>query len=197
LFTWFDPDKERQAAESLIDAGAGVVITSADGTGPVQLAGERGKWGIGYDSRNACEVDTARCLTVPYWNWGPEYVTLVQSMIDGTFQGDDIYFDADSGSLGVLGFMEGETPAAGVPAEVIPQVQELLANMESGEMNRFTIFTGPINDNKGNEIVPAGVSLTQSDLEGLQGIEGREDCTICMNWLVEGVVPDAEIPQSN
>jgi basic membrane protein A len=29
----------------------------------------------------------------------------------------------------------------------------------------------------------------------LQGIPGREDCTICMNWLVEGIVPDAEIPQ--
>jgi basic membrane protein A len=195
LFTWFDPDKERQAAESLIDAGAAVVITSADGTGPVQLAGERGKWGIGYDSRNACEVDTERCLTVPYWNWGPEYVMLVQSMIDGTFVGDDIYFDVDSGSLGVLGFMEGETPAPGIPAEVIPQVQELLAQMQSGEMDRFTIFTGPFNDNKGNVIIPEGVSLTQSDLEGLQGIEGREDCTICMNWLVEGVVPDAEIPQ--
>jgi basic membrane protein A len=195
LFTWFDPDKERQAAESLIDAGAAVVITSADGTGPVQLAGERGKWGIGYDSRNACEVDTERCLTVPYWNWGPEYVMLVQSMIDGTFVGEDIYFDADSGSLGILGFMEGETPAPGIPEEVIPQVQELLAQMQSGEVNRFTIFTGPINDNKGNVIIPEGVSLTQSDLEGLQGIEGREDCTICMNWLVEGVVPDAEIPQ--
>jgi basic membrane protein A len=195
IFTWFDPDKERQAAESLLEAGAHVVITGADTTGPVQVAGERGKWGIGYDSRNACEVDPEHCLTVPYWEWGPEYTRLVQSMIDGTFKGEDIYFDVDSGSLGLLGFMEGQTPQPGVPAEVIPTVQELLGKMLSGEMNRFTIFTGPIRDNKGNEIVPAGVSLTQSDLEGLQGIPGREDCTICMNWLVEGIVPDAEIPQ--
>jgi basic membrane protein A len=134
-------------------------------------------------------------LTVPYWNWGPEYVRLINSMIDGSFVGEDVYFDVDSGSLGLLGFMEGETVASGVPEDVIPLVQETLAKMQSGEMNRFSIFTGPINDNKGNEIVPAGSSLTQSDLEGLQGIEGREDCTYCMNWLVEGVVPDAEIPQ--
>jgi hypothetical protein len=26
------------------------------------------------------------------------------------------------------------------------------------------------------------------------GIEGREPCTICMNWLVEGFDPTAEIP---
>jgi basic membrane protein A len=83
-----------------------------------------------------------------------------------------------------------------VTEDVIPLVQETLAKLQSGEMDRFSIFTGPINDNKGNEIVPAGSSLTQSDLEGLQGIEGREDCTYCMGWLVEGVVPDAEIPQS-
>ncbi len=197
IFTWFDPDKERQAAESLIEAGADVVITGADTTGPVQLAGEKDKWGIGYDSRNACEVDTERCLTVPYWNWGPEYVRLINSMMDGSFTGEDVYFDADSGSLGLLGFMEGETVAPGVTEDVIPLVQETMAKLQSGEMNRFTIFSGPINDNKGNELVPAGASLTQSDLEGLKGIEGREDCTYCMNWLVEGVVPDAEIPQGN
>jgi basic membrane protein A len=82
-----------------------------------------------------------------------------------------------------------------VPESIIPQVQEVMAQMQSGEMDRFDVFTGPINDNQGNVVVPEGVSLTQSDLEGLQGIEGREDCTICMSWLAEGVVPDAELPQ--
>jgi basic membrane protein A len=199
LFTWFDPDKERQAAESLIEAGATVVVTGADTTGPVQVAGERGVWGIGYDSRNACAVDTEHCLTVPYWNWGPEYVSLIQSMMAGEFTAEDIYFDVDSGSLGLLGFMEGQTPAPGVPASVIPQVQELLAQMEAGEFTRFDVFTGPINDNKGVEFVPAGSSLSQSDIEGLDekaaADTGREACTYCMNWLAEGVSPDAEIPQ--
>ena len=122
IFSWFDPDKERQAAESLMEAGASVVVTGADTSGPVQVAGEKGKWGVGYDSRNACSVDTEHCLTVPYWNWGPEYVDMVQAMMDGSFKADDIYFDVDSGSLGLLGFMEGETPAPGVTEDVIPLV---------------------------------------------------------------------------
>jgi len=199
IFTWFDPDKERQAAESLMEAGASVVVTGADTTGPVQVAGEKGQWGIGYDSRNACEVDPEHCLTVPYWNWGPEYVELINQMMAGEFKAEDIYFDADSGSLGLLGFMEGQTPAPGVPEEVIPQVQEVLAKMLAGEFTRFDVFTGPINDNKGAEFVPAGSSLTQSDLEGLDetvaAATGREACTYCMSWLAEGVSPDAEIPQ--
>ncbi len=194
-FSWLDPNLERESAESLIDAGAGVVITGADTTGPVQVADERGAFGIGYDSRNACAVAPDSCLTVPYWNWGPEYVRLVQSMMDDTFKGEDIYFDADSGSLGLLGFVEDQTPQPAVPASVVPMVQEVLAKMVSGEMDRFDVFTGPINDNKGNIIIPEGVQLTQSDLEGLKGIPGREDCTICMSWLAEGVAPDAEIPQ--
>ena len=132
---------------------------------------------------------------MPYWNWGPFYVELVDSMMDDSFVGDDIYFDVDSGALGLLGFMEGQEPAPGVPESVIPQVQEMLAKMQAGEITRFDIFTGPILDNKGEVIVPEGVTLTQSDLEGLSGIPGREDCTICMSWLAEGIVPDAEMPQ--
>lgn len=194
-FSWFDPTLERESAESLIDAGATVVVTGADTPGPVQVAGERGVWGVGYDSRNACTFDEEACLTVPYWNWGPEYARIVESAMDGTFVGQDIYFDADSGSLGLLGFGEGQTPQAGVPESVIPAVQELMAQAVAGDFNRFSVFTGPINDNKGNVIVPEGVTLTQSDLEGLVGIEGREDATIGMSWLAEGVVPDAELPQ--
>ncbi len=71
IFSWFDPSQERQAAESLLAAGADVVITGADTTGPVQVAGEKGKYGIGYDSNNACDVDPQHCLTVPYRNWVP------------------------------------------------------------------------------------------------------------------------------
>ncbi len=195
IFTWFYPDLERQAAESMFDAGASVVITGADTPGPVQVAGERDLWGVGYDSSNACDVDPEHCLTVPYWNWGPEYVHLVEQMMAGEFTGADIYFEVDSGALGLLGFMDGQEPQPGVPESVIPQVQEILGKMEAGEFTRFDIFTGPIKNNKGEEIVPEGVTLTQSDLEGLSGIPGREDCTICMSWLADGIVPDAEIPQ--
>lgn len=194
-FSWFDPSLERESAESLIDSGATVVVTGADTPGPVQVAGERGVFGIGYDSRNACSFAPEACLTVPYWNWGPEYARLIQTMIDGTFVGEDVYFDVDSGSLGLYGFMEGEEIPAAVPADAIPWVQEKLAQMQAGEFDRFDIFTGPINDNQGNVIIPEGVSLTQSDIEGLVGVEGREDCTICMGWLAEGVVADAQIPE--
>jgi basic membrane protein A len=204
IFTWFDPVKEREAGESLMDAGATVIITGADTAGPVQAADERGLNGIAYDSENGCFGLESSCLTVPYWNWGPVYVDIVKRVQEGTWTPEDYYGSTADGMLGLYGFMEGQTPYPSVPASVIPQVQEVLGQMQAGSFNRFSIFSGPIKDNKGNEVIPAGTSLTQSDLEGLSegymsafSITGREPCTICMGFLVEGFDPAAEIPPLN
>ncbi len=204
IFTWFDPVKEREAAESMLDAGATVIITGADTPGPVQAAGERGFTGLAYDSSNACLGLEAVCLGVPYWNWGPIYADIVNGVRDGTWVPEDYYGSTADGLLGFYGFMECQEPYPSVPASVIPEMQDVLGQMQAGTFNRFTMFTGPINDNQGNEVIPAGVSLSQSDLEGLSegymsafSIEGREPCTICMGYLVEGFDSTAEIPPLN
>ncbi|MFV1858865.1 MAG: BMP family ABC transporter substrate-binding protein [Anaerolineales bacterium] len=199
IFTWFDPDKEIQAGESLLDAGATVVVTGADTPGPVQAAGERGLWGIAYDSNTSCDADPEACLTVPYWNWGVAYVEFIEEVQAGTWTPSDWYPGAESGIVGLLGLTDGEFPDA-VPEWVIPLVEEKWAEMQSGEFDRFDLFTGPIYDNKGNLVIGEGVVPTQEDLEGLDqatidsfGLD-REPCTICMNFLVEGFLPEAEIP---
>jgi basic membrane protein A len=186
--SWFDPVKEKEAAQSLLDAGAGVIVTGADTPGPVVAAAQAGKWGIGYDSANACSAVPDRCLTATYWNWGPIYVRLAKEIREGKFKGGDIYLDVDSGIVGLLGFEEGQQPAPGIPESVIPQVRELLAKMRRGELTRFDIFAGPIRNNVGKLVVPAGARLTQEDLEGLSKLPGRPDCTVCMSWLAEGIV---------
>ena len=47
--TWYDPAKEKQAALTLIDAGADVITQHQDTVGPQLAAEERGKWSIGYN----------------------------------------------------------------------------------------------------------------------------------------------------
>ncbi len=199
IFTWFDPEKEAEAAASLLDAGATVVATGADTPIPVQIAAERGMTGLGKNSANTCEAAPDACLGGPYWNWGPAYVSLVEDMMAGTFVADDYYLGFVDDIVGFAGFMEGEVPFPAVPADIIPEVDDVVAQMKAGTFTRFDIFTGPIHDNKGNEIVPDGVSLTQSDLEGLDAdlaeLLGRPACTYCMGWLVAGFVEDAEVPQ--
>ena len=190
--SWFDPVKEKEAAESLLAAGVDIVMTGNDTSGPVIAAGKANKWSCGYNSENACSPDVEHCLTVPYWNWGKSFVRIVKQIQAGTWEPSDDYPGPEEKSVGLLGFMEGQKPAKGVPESIIPKVKEKLAKMQQGKFTRFDIFAGPIKDNKGNVVIKKGEKLTQEDIEGIKGIPGREDCHICMGYFVEGII--GEIP---
>ncbi|MEJ2746874.1 MAG: BMP family ABC transporter substrate-binding protein [Anaerolineae bacterium] len=181
--TWHDPILEKEAASSLFDSGAQVVMTGADTPAPAEAA-PAGKWGITYDYSGNCVVDA--CLTSMYWNWGPEYARIVEGSRDGTWVGGSEYFDADSGGLGLYGFMEGETMQPGVaelPAEDLQLVRDTLDKMLAGEFTRFDVFKGPITDNQGNQVLADGVSLKQEDLDQFPA----------MFWWNENIT--AELPE--
>ncbi|MCE9645012.1 MAG: BMP family ABC transporter substrate-binding protein [Chloroflexi bacterium] len=189
--TWHDPVAEKEGAASLFDAGAQVVLTGADTPAVADVAQEKGKWGITYDYVGSCKVE--RCLTTIYWNWGPIYTKVANGVADGTYVPGFDYFDADSGSLGLFGFMEGQTMTSGtadLPAADIQLVKDTLAKMLSGEFTRFDVFKGPISDNKGNVVLADGVSLEQLDLDQFK--EWNPDVKIGMYWWAEGVT--AELP---
>lgn len=192
--TWHDPIIEKEAAASLFDAGAQVVFTGADTPAVADVAQEKGKWGITYDWYGSCKVDA--CLTAPYWVWGPVYERISNGVIDGTYEPGWDYFDADSGGLGLFGFMEGEELTAGMkdlPPEVIDQVRTTLDQMLKGEFDRFDVFAGEILDNKDTVIVPAGKKMEQADLDQFPpGAPGLE-CEYCMFWWANGIT--AELPE--
>ena len=194
-FSWFAPELENKAAEEMLDAGASVIMTGADTTGPIAVAGERGMWGIGYDSANACDIDIEHCLTTSYWDWGQAYIWLLTKMLNGKFEGDDYYFEATSNGLGLLGFMVGEVPAPGIPKAIIPEVRLVLMKCCKAVWIDLRFSLDPSATIRVSMIVEQGVTLTQSDLEGLRGVTGRQPCTICMNWLVEGIDPAITLPE--
>jgi basic membrane protein A and related proteins len=193
--TWHDPVVEKDASASLFDAGAQVVFTGADTPAVADVAQEKEKWGVTYDWSGSCKVD--RCLTAPYWNWGPVYAKITQGIIDKTYSVGWDYFDADSGGLGLFGFMEGQELTKGeqdLPPEVISEVKDLMAKALKGEFTRFDVFTGEIKDNKGTVIAPAGEKMQQSDLDQFPpGAEGLE-CQYCMYWWADGIT--AELPKT-
>jgi basic membrane protein A len=192
--TWHDPVAEKDAAASLFDGGAQVVLTGADTPAVADVAQAKGKWGITYDYKGSCKVE--RCLTALYWNWGPVYAKIVQGLIDKTYKPGFDYFDAESGSLGLVGFMEGDQLTKGeadLDPAVIQQVKDTLAQMLAGKFNRFDVFSGEIKDNKGKVIVPAGQKMVQADIDQFPpGAPGLE-CKYCMYWWADGIT--AELPK--
>jgi len=192
--TWHDPVIEKEGAASLFDAGAQVVITGADTPAPADVATQRGDvWGITYDWSGSCTA--ARCLTAPYWTWGPIYADITEQIIAGTYVAGFQYFEGNEGGMGLYGFMDGETMTPGVaelPAEVLDMVNTKLDAILAGEFTRYDLFSGPIIDNQGNVIVPEGEQFEYADIDQFPpGAPGLE-CKYCMYWWADGVT--AELP---
>jgi basic membrane protein A len=186
--TWHDPQKERDGAASLFDAGADVVFTGADTPAVADVAAEKGRWAVTYDHPSSCNKDS--CLTAPYWIWGPEYTRIGQQVKDKKYTAGYEYFDADSKAMGLYGFMEGQTPQKGttdLPAADIQAVKDLLAKMLAGTAGRFDVFAGPIKDNTGKELLKAGEKLKQSDLDQFPPGAPGSECTVCMYWWNENI----------
>ena len=172
--TWFDPPTEREAAETLLNAGNDVIVTGADTPGPVKAASEKGKWGLAYDSDNACDLAGEGCIGVPHWNWGPAYAEIIEEVRNGTFKPKGRWPGVETG---IVDFKFG--PAA--TDEIKAKVTELKQAMIDG---KFNPATGPINAQSGCLAVPEGKALTDQEL-------------LSMKWFFEGVVgeiPDAEPP---
>ncbi|MBC8504425.1 MAG: BMP family ABC transporter substrate-binding protein, partial [Chloroflexi bacterium] len=188
ISTWDDPVVEKEAAISLFDAGASVVITDADSPIPAEVAPE-GRWGITYNYSENCIVET--CLTSVYWNWGPVYGRIIEESIEGIWRGGSEYFDADTGAMGLFGFMDGETMQPGtaeLPEEDLSLIEDTLAKMLVGEFDRFDVFSGPLTDNQGNEILAEGETLEQIDLVGFA--QSGSECEIGMYWWNENITTE-------
>ncbi|TSE19228.1 Purine-binding protein [Tepidimonas alkaliphilus] len=165
--SWFDPPKETEAAQSLINQGADVLLQNTDSTAVLQTAEKNGKYAFGWDSDMSSFGPKAH-LASAIVNWGPYYIQAVQEVLDGTWQSKRT----------VLGVKEGVNDlikiADVVPEEARKKVEEVKAGLKSGE---FEVFTGPIFDNTGKEVLAKGVKADQDWKDKVnffvKGVEGR------------------------
>lgn len=197
LHTWRDQDLETETASLLYDSGAQVVFSSTDTPTVVEVAQTKGegKWAVTFGWKGTCQDS---CLTTSYWNWGPVYTEIVKVAREDPYLSETIYFDAESGGMGLYGFMAGEEPSEGIMTlsdEVKLNVQSVLNEMLSGNFDHLDIFRGEIRDNQGRIVVPAGERLSESDIDQFPPGDPDEKCkyATCMYWFAEGII--AELPE--
>ena len=173
--TWFDPAKEKEAAQSLLQAGADVLGMHQDSTATGEAAMEAGAKWVGYNSDTKAGDFPDTWLTAPIWDWGPYYIKAAKSLAAGTC------LAGDSGQY--YGNMADGTVKLGTfGSSVTAETQALIAEKAAAIIDgSFAPFTGPIKDNTGKEVIAAGVVAPLGDLLGMQ-------------YLVEGVI--GEIPKS-
>jgi simple sugar transport system substrate-binding protein/basic membrane protein A len=172
--SWCDPQKQKSAVDSLLSQGIDVVTQHQDCTDTIIKATEAaGAFTVGYHA-DASSLAPKGWLTGSEWNWGPLYTDIVQTALDGKFTGSKY-----NGNYRV-GLQTGTNPfvQSKFGPSVTSQTQaDIAADLKKLEAKGASVFTGPIVDQSGKTVVPAGTALQYGD----PAIEG-------MNWFVQGVV---------
>ena len=170
IFTgdWSMPVKEAEATNSMADQGVDVFTMHVDGPKVVvETAAKRGKMVCGYHASQAKLAPNAY-LTGAEWNWLTAYTTILEAARSGKPHPNFLRGGLREGYVKMSAYGPMVTDAAKKHADGIK------AQMVAGT---FDIFKGPLNDNKGAVVMPAGKGMKQTDIE----LEK-------MNYLVEGVV---------
>jgi basic membrane protein A and related proteins len=162
--TWYDPGKERQAAETLVAQGADMLAQNTDSPAIVQVAQEKGVNAFGWDSDMAKYGPKAE-LTANTQNWGVYYISQVKRVLDGTWKSGETSW----------GIKEGMVVLTPLNASVPPDVAKLFNEKKQAIVDgKLILFAGPLKDNTGAIKIPAGKEMPFKDL-------------MAINWYVEGV----------
>jgi basic membrane protein A len=167
--SWFDPGKEGDAANVLINQGVDILVQHTDSPAAMQVAEKAGIHAFG-ESGDMSGFGPKAHLASLIDNWGPYYIERVKAVLDGTWKSQQAW----------EGFKENlveVAPLTNMPDDVKAAAEATIEKIKSGELQPFK---GPITKQDGSVGVEAGKVIDDGTLLGL-------------NWYVKGV--DDKIPQ--
>jgi simple sugar transport system substrate-binding protein len=164
LNTWFDPTKERDAAMALFNQNVDVIAFHTGSTAVMAAAQERGKMAVAYHSDMRKVAPDAQIIAVTH-EWGAYYTARIKAVQQGQWQTGNVWGGVKEGMVRVGDF--GPKVPKAVQAEVLAKQKDVA----SGKLHPFA---GPISDNDGKLVVPAGQALSDAQI-------------LSMNYLVAGV----------
>ena len=164
--TWFDPPKETEAAQALINGGADVLLQNTDSTAVLKTAESNGKFAFGWDSDMSAFAPKAH-LASAIVDWSNYYKKSIQEAMDKSWKTGVTRWGVKEGQNDLI------KVADSVPADAKAKVDELKKGLKEGT---FEVFTGPIVDNSGKERLAAGAKA-DDEWKGkvdffVKGVEG-------------------------
>jgi len=171
-------------SNDFIDGGADVLISGIDTTEALVVTGQRAAagetvWAIPYDYVGACDGAPEVCLGTPWFNWGPAYLEIAQSVIDGTFEATFQWLPPDWSDINnpettAVGYVKGP----GLAAEDEATLDAFIAGLADGSIN---LWTGPLNNQDGSVWLAEGETATEQQVwytkQLLEGIEGASEAS--------------------
>ena len=170
VFTWYDPGKEADAANTLINQGADIIVQHTDTYSPCQAAEKAGVFAFGQASNQESFCPNSH-LTAIEDVWGPYYAERAQAVVEGKWSSQDTWDGMQKGMVVMSPYNSSL-----MSAELISEAQAMEEGIKDGSLHPFT---GPIYDQAGKLVVEEGEVADDGMLLG-------------MNFYVQGI--DAELP---
>ena len=174
LDTWFDPAKERDAAQALIDQGADVLTHHSASPAVAQAAQasfrSRGVRVVSYPSDMRAFAPDAQLAAIVH-RWGGFYTRIAERVIDGTWRPEPVWGGIASGMVDI------DAVDGAVGKDVRDGLQAHRAAIVAGTL---APFAAPLVDNAGTTRLARG-TLADADIKS-------------MDWFVAGVV--GSVPKS-
>jgi len=164
---WFDPPKEAEAAQALLNQSADVLMQNTDSSAVLQTAEKAGKLGFGWDS-DMSKFGPKAHLGSAIINWTPYYTKAMNDVLSGTWKPTQTWWGVKEGAIDLVSLADQ------VPAEVKTEIATLKAGLKD---ESFAVWKGPIVDQAGKEVLKAGEVAKPEFLLGLnfyvKGVEGK------------------------
>jgi simple sugar transport system substrate-binding protein len=164
---WFNPPKEAAAAESLILAGADILMQNTDSPAVLQTAQRLGKRAFGWDSDMTAYGPKAHLASVVS-NWAPYYIKATKDVLEGTWTTGSVWWGVKEGSIDLV------SVAKDVPADIKAKVEAIKFGLKQGSLS---IWKGPLLDNTGNTVLKIDEVADDTFLSGVnfyvKGVDGR------------------------
>ena len=164
---WFNPPKETEAATSLINAGADVLMQNTDSPAVLKTAEEKGKRAFGWDSDMTAYGPKAH-LASAVINWAPYYIKATKDALEGTWTTGGVWWGVKEGAIDVVSIAED------VPADTKAKIETIKAGLKDGS---FSIWKGPLVDNTGKTVLKKDEVADDKFLSGVKfyvkGVDGK------------------------
>jgi basic membrane protein A and related proteins len=180
-YAWYGPDKAKEAAEALVAEGCDALAFTEDTPAVIEVGqrhSEKGKQIYTFSHYSPMQpygVDSV--VSGQLMDWGGIYVKILESIYNGTWTNDDIWWLAKE-KAAILGGNEtdiinpkfvGQLKDATIDTKEFGKISAYkLISMRYAQMQQgvevFEPFTGPIKDNKGNLKIKAGEKASKQDL---------------------------------
>lgn len=165
--SWWDPVKEGQLAEAMVQEGADVIATDLSAASALNAAEETDNYSVGFQLDMSKHAPKGHLVSVVF-TWEQFLEPTIRGIIDGTWEPSEwgAFPGMDFGVVDLDGIH------ADVPQSVLDRIAETRATMADGS---FSPFDGPVIRQDGSTAIPEGERIS-------------DEALWAMNYFVEGAI---------